>query len=628
MTVGIRGKLLLITGATVFIALGILTSLQVSLQREAFEAELQKLTALMKENLYQRSILQAETLEGLVTEDIASYNLLSLTHRVQQATDDTQDLEYIVILDKDNKVYVHTADAAQQQQDYVAPDSGSVVKTITTDKGHTITFLGEPGAESFMVYRLPLSIGPSKWGHMLLGYSLDRLNVQVAQSQQENNQRLKALAIETYFLGAAVLLVAYLLISQLSLRMVAPIVSLSRFAKDLSAGDFSNTHNITSNAKDEVGVLTRNFADMAVKVEQSRKQQAEYNQTLEKKVSERTEELNRKNIELTQALEGLEESQQQLIHSEKMAALGQLVAGIAHEINTPLGAIKASVGNTSKYLALFIEGLPEFLASASPEDKGLLCDLLMNARHEKVSSTREERKIKRQVKRALDDQQLERSDELADMLVDMDISSEITPLLPALAEPSAFKVVELAHRLTGIGRNSETVRTAIGRASKVVFALKNFAHHDDSGHMISSDINQGIQTVLVLYQSLLKQGCEVVEQFGDLPPIACYPDELNQVWTNLIHNALYAMENSGTLVIKTAHQGENIIVTITDNGCGIPQEIQSKIYESFFTTKPAGEGSGLGLGICKRIIDKHDGSIQFTSRPGETTFVVTLPVSH
>lgn len=627
MTVGIRGKLLLITGTVVFVALIVLTSLQVSLQREAFDTELGKRTALMKENLYQRAIAQAETLERLVVEDIASYNLLSLTHSVQQAAEDTQDLDYIVILDENNKVYVHTADPSQQQQIYVAPEGRELEKT-TTSKGHVMMLMGEQNTEQFMVYKLPLRIGPSQWGNMLLGYSLERLNEQVLLSHQENEQRLNDLAVRTSFLGIVVLLIAYFFISQLSLRLVAPIVTLSRFAKELSQGDFSKTDKITSNAKDEVGALTRNFAYMAVKVEKSRRQQAEYNQTLEKEVSQRTEEINSKNSELTQALKGLEESQQQLIHSEKMAALGQLIAGIAHEINTPLGAIKASVGNTSKYLSLFIEGLSDFLASASSDNKQLLCDLISHARHERVSSTREERKIKRQIMGVLDEQQIGRSDEMADMLVDMDLSEQLPRMLSALATPSAFKVVALAHRLTGIGRNSDTVRTAIGRASKVVFALKNFAHHDTSGQMISSDINQGIQTVLVLYQSLLKQGCEVIEHFGELPSIACYPDELNQVWTNLIHNALYAMENSGTLTIETFLEGENIKVTITDNGCGIPEGIQSKIYESFFTTKPAGEGSGLGLGICKRIIDKHQGTMDFTSQPGETTFVVTLPISH
>lgn len=627
MKVGIRGKLLLITGTIIFIALLILTSLQVSLQREAFEEELQKRNSLMKENLYQRAVSQAETLERLVTENIASYNFLALTHNVQQAVEDSKDLSYIVIVDDDEKVYVHTKDETQQQQTYRAERKWPSVTTDKSSNGLMFTLMGEQGVEHLLEYRVPLKIGQSQWGYMLLGYSLEQLNEQVAVSHKENEQRLNRLTLQTSILGLVVLVVAYFLISQLSLRLVAPILALSRFTNDLAAGDFSNTDKITSNAKDEVGALTRNFAHMAGRVKQSQQHQADYSQTLEKEVNQRTHELNLKNTELSSTLEELEDSQQQLIHSEKMAALGQLIAGIAHEINTPLGAIKASVGNTTKYLSLFVEGLSGFLFTASEDDKRLLCQLLSSAKHERVSSTREERKIKRQLIATLDDHQVERADEIADMLVDMDLTDHLPQMLSELNKPSAFTVVELAHRLTGIGRNSETVRTAIGRASKVVFALKNFAHHDNSGHKVSSDINLGIQTVLVLYQSLLKQGCEVIEHFGDLPMVPCYPDELNQVWTNLIHNALYAMENSGTMTITTMPEGDNVKVIISDNGCGIPEEIQSKIYQSFFTTKPAGEGSGLGLGICKRIIDKHNGSIEFTSRPGDTTFTVTLPIN-
>jgi signal transduction histidine kinase len=223
-------------------------------------------------------------------------------------------------------------------------------------------------------------------------------------------------------------------------------------------------------------------------------------------------------------------------------------------------------------------------------------------------------------------EEIHKADILAEMLVDMELSDEIDHLLPFFKQPNSYYITEMAHKLTGIGRNSETIRTAVGRASKVVFALKHFAHHDNSGNKISSDINHGIRTVLTLYQTLLKQGCEVVELLGDIPQISCYPDELNQVWTNLIHNAIYAMKNKGTLTITTEKRGEKIKVTFTDNGSGIPEDIQPHIFDSFYTTKPAGEGSGLGLGICKRIIDKHDGEITFASTPGNTVFTVTLPI--
>ena len=626
MQIGIRGKLLLILGGIVFAVLSSHAYFQVSLQRTAFEDELQKRTALLKENLYQRARSQAETLERLVAEDIASYDLFSLANKVQHAAQESDELEYVVVLDRENKVYIHTAEPDQQQNIYVAQELAGAKNTWVTNYGHIITVTGKTNEENFMEYKLPINIGTSQWGEMLLGYSLEKLNEQIVRSQQESEERQENLTIKAAYIAGFVLVMTYILISHLSQRLVAPIVALSSFAKDLAEGDFTRTNYISSTANDEVGRLTRNFSNMALKLEASQKQQSEYNQTLEKKVNERTEELNIKNDELTHALKGLEESQQQLIHSEKMAALGQLIAGIAHEINTPLGAIQASVGNTRKYLSLFCDGFPDFLESSGVPEKEFLCTLLAQSDYEQTMTTREERKARRALVSVLEEHNIDKSDELADMLVDMNLNDDIARLLPSLSLPEGFNIVELAHRISGIGRNSDTIRTAVGRASKVVFALKHFAHHDNFGNMISSDINEGIHTVLVLYQSLLKQGCEVVECFGELPVTHCYPDELNQVWTNLIHNALHAMQNKGVLTIETQCKEQNIIVSITDNGSGIPSEVQPKIYDSFFTTKPAGEGSGLGLGICKRIMDKHNGSIDFTSEPGRTTFTVIIPV--
>lgn len=625
---GIRLKLLLIIGSIIFATLASHTYLQVNLQRSIFESELQKRISLMKENLYQRALSQAETLEHFAAEDIASYNLFALSNKLQQAAMETDELDYVIVIDEQNQVYIHTTHPEQQQTLYKEPKRTIKSRSTLPDTGYTAALISEADVETLIEYKLPIRIGETPWGSIILGYSLVKLNAQLVQSQQDNEVMLGKLNLSAFYIAATVLLVAFLLVSQISKRLIAPVMTLSQFAKDLAAGNFSNVHKITSTATDEVGILTRNFAEMAKKLDESNRQQIEYSQTLEKKVNERTKELNVKNDELTRAFIGLEESQQQLIHSEKMAALGQLIAGIAHEINTPLGAIQASVGNTSRYLSLFNEGLPHFCKSTNDAEKSFFCTLLAKAQSKETMSTREERKAKRQLLEILIQHTLDKPEELADMLADMGLNAEISGLLPSLSRPSSFQIVELAHHLTGIDRNNETIRTAIGRASKVVFALKHFTHHDITGDRILSDINQGIRTVLVLYQNLLKQGCDVIERFGELPEIDCYPDELNQVWTNIIHNALHAMQYKGTLTIETKQEGRHIRVTIADSGSGIPKAIQPKIYDSFFTTKSAGEGSGLGLGICKRIIDKHHGSIEFTSEPGKTVFMITLPISN
>ncbi|MGC1246987.1 MAG: HAMP domain-containing sensor histidine kinase, partial [Spirulinaceae cyanobacterium] len=163
--------------------------------------------------------------------------------------------------------------------------------------------------------------------------------------------------------------------------------------------------------------------------------------------------------------------------------------------------------------------------------------------------------------------------------------------------------------------------------SKIVFALKSYARYDSSGEKQVSDITDGLETVLELYRNYFKKGVEVIRNYQSVPPISCYGDELVQVWTNLIHNAIQAMDGKGKLEIGVAQQQENVVVEITDSGAGIPPEVAEKIFDPFFTTKPAGEGSGLGLDIVRKIITKHQGNITFESIPGKTTFKVTLPIS-
>jgi signal transduction histidine kinase len=160
-----------------------------------------------------------------------------------------------------------------------------------------------------------------------------------------------------------------------------------------------------------------------------------------------------------------------------------------------------------------------------------------------------------------------------------------------------------------------------------VFALKTYARYDTTGNKVKAQIAEGIETVLTLYYNQLKRGIKVLKKYDDsLPSILCYPDELNQVWTNLIHNALQAMDYQGTLTIEVKKQDDTLLVSVIDSGKGIPPEIMPKIFQPFFTTKPAGEGSGLGLDIVKKIIEKHQGKIEVESVPGQTTFTVFLPM--
>ena len=340
------------------------------------------------------------------------------------------------------------------------------------------------------------------------------------------------------------------------------------------------------------------------------------------------EEIKRKNEQLRKTLRELKNTQSQLIQSEKMAALGQLIAGVAHEVNTPLGAIRSSVGNISTALGQVLLQLPDFYQKLSGEEQSLFLKLLDTSLDNKtILTSKEARRARRALVSDLDDAGVEDPDAVGDVLVDMGVMEDYLTFLPLIQHASGIEILEMAYKLTSLKRNAENITLAADKAAKVVFALKSYSHYEISGEKIKASIVDGIETVLTLYHNQIKHGIEVVRNFQQVGPILCYPDELNQVWTNLIHNSLQAMIGKGTLTIGVQQKKNFILVAIADSGKGIPDDIKDKIFQPFFTTKRAGEGSGLGLDIVRKIIEKHDGKIEVESKVGKgTTFTVELPV--
>jgi signal transduction histidine kinase len=373
---------------------------------------------------------------------------------------------------------------------------------------------------------------------------------------------------------------------------------------------------------DRIKILNLLTTQAAISIENARlyHRLEDYNHTLERQVAERTEQLQHKNAELAQTLQELKATQDELIQSEKMAALGQLVAGIAHEINTPLGAIRAAIGNTDKAL----EGS---LSQLNPEQQANFFSVLEQAIKSQPSlSTREKREIKRTLTQQLESHAIANAKQLAHLLTEGGLHQSFDSQLSLLQTPQANQIVQIAYDIARLHANSQTINNAVERASKIVFALKSYARYDRSGEKQLAQITDGIETVLELYHNYLKKGVTVIRHYQPVPEISCYPDELVQVWTNLIHNAVQAMDSKGTLDIGVHQQNQEIVVEVTDSGCGIPPEILDKIFQPFFTTKSAGEGSGLGLDIVQKIIEKHQGTITVASVPGKTTFTVILPM--
>jgi Na+/proline symporter/signal transduction histidine kinase len=348
---------------------------------------------------------------------------------------------------------------------------------------------------------------------------------------------------------------------------------------------------------------------------------------LEERVEQRTIALRESNQTLEQTLQNLRATQTQLIQSEKMASLGQLVASVAHEINTPIGAVKSSGKNIAVAFNHALAHLPLVFQCLDAGQLALFMKLIRDG-EKGVHSTREERAATKQVMLELDAAGINDSRRNAYILVQLGAQAKVADYLPLLQHREGALILEVANNIAAIINSTENINSAVDHVSKIVFALKSFSYVGNSVDMVVADVNESIETVLTIYKNQIRAGTELVRQLETLPLLRCLPNELNQVWINLIHNALQAMDHRGVLTICSKFSGGEVVVSVGDSGCGISEAIMERIFEPFFTTKPIGEGSGLGLDIVKKIVEKHRGRIEVQSEVGVgTTFTVYLPVA-
>jgi signal transduction histidine kinase len=337
----------------------------------------------------------------------------------------------------------------------------------------------------------------------------------------------------------------------LSRWITVPVQQLSAASEEVARGDLGV--RVDLKGRDEIG----NLADAFNKMTESLRDARDKIEAQQARLRSTNEELEVKNRDLEEAMRQLRETQQQLVMREKMASLGNLVAGVAHEINNPVGAVGSAADTSERSLEI----VKRLLAETSS-----LQDLLDNKRFRTA----------------------------LDVLQD---------------------------------NNSITV-TATKRITEIVKSLKNFARLDESDFQ-EADLHEGLDSTLTLLHHEIKKRIEVVKDYGDdVPRVQCYPNQLNQVFMNLLSNSSQAIDETGVITVRTRREGAHVTIEISDTGRGIDDTHLPHVFDPGFTTKGVGVGTGLGLSISYNIIGKHKGTIDAESVPGRgTTMRIRLPIS-
>ncbi len=352
----------------------------------------------------------------------------------------------------------------------------------------------------------------------------------------------------------------------------------------------------------------------------SEREVQELNRELERKVELRTE-------ELSHTLHRLTSAQNDLVLSAKLSALGQLAAGIAHELNTPLAAIISADGSIARYLGRDLAETMSFLTSVPESQRGLFWAVVERGSSRKPAMDADVAWERRKALQAsFESRGIGSARRIAEILVELGLDGRTQEMPGLLEDELCLPLLERARAFLAAQRMTEVVRVAAEKGASVVAALRQYLGTTATDEVADVDVERELETVLTLLSNKIKYGVTVERRYSGAR-VRGSPQALSQVWMNLINNAVQAMEYKGTLAISTESVGDRTIVAITDSGSGIPEEIQDRIFEPFFTTKPSGEAMGLGLDICKRIVEKQDGRILIESRPGMTRFSVELPAA-
>jgi len=339
-----------------------------------------------------------------------------------------------------------------------------------------------------------------------------------------------------------------------------PINELLKGTQEFSKGNLE--YRMKVETKDEIGLLGNAFNDMAEKL-------SNLYSSLEQQVKDRTQELYQANDRIKSAYKELQETQSMLIQNEKMLALGQLVAGVAHELNNPINFIYGNLDHLKNYGN----------------------DLI------RIISLYQE--VEKQIENKL------AFEEVNALKTDIDYD---------------FLISDLPYLIKSCKDGAE-------RCKQIILDLKNFSRVDEAV-LKDVDIHEGIDSTLNILSNKTKNRITVHKEYGEVPIFTCFAGQLNQVFMNILDNSCQAIPDKGDIYVRTSLQNNNLVIEFEDNGAGIDEEAKSKIFDPFFTTKAVGQGTGLGLSISYKIIKKHKGNIEVESEKGKgTKFIITMPIN-
>ncbi|MDY6937047.1 MAG: response regulator [Cyanobacteriota bacterium] len=348
---------------------------------------------------------------------------------------------------------------------------------------------------------------------------------------------------------------------------------------------------------------------------------AQRNRQLEAEIQQRQiaeRDLQQRNAELEETLSELQTLQREVIHREKMTALGRLSIGIAGEINDPLTVIRSAMHPIRDVLDRLWFEFPAFFENLSGAQKDCFTALIERAAIAPVSQTKERRKLKRKLNSQLKALDIIDADaRLASILAELGVDSDLESMLSLLTHGDRDRIFQVALDITKASRSADNIEVSVERADRVLKALGNYAGRNFSETPAIADITEGLELVLSLFRYRIPLRIQLVTNYSSLPLIQCYPNELSQVWTNLIENSLLAMGDRGTLKVETTAMDDRVRVFIACSRAEIAP--MSEIDDN--------PNAHIDLYICEKIIQKHNGTISLENDEEQMQFTISLPIS-